>query len=146
YLGQHGDGTRPGRIRPAAVQLERKPEVLLYRQRWNEVEELEDEADMLSAEQRAGRLRRLREPEPVDDDLSGGWNVDPADQVEQRRFARPAPPDEDTQLPTTNRHVHTAKDGPLRSPFPVDLRDCPQLDERNLRGPRPHPTASSAPK
>ena len=102
-LGEKRAGPRPRGVTRPAVQLEREAEVLLHRERRNQIEELEDEPHVMPAEQRAPRLGRPREREPVDDDLAGGRHVDPADQVEQRGLARAAPPDQDAELSAADR-------------------------------------------
>jgi hypothetical protein len=93
----------------AADELGDQRHVLTGRQRRDEVEELEHEPDARSAE--------LRQPVGVEAgqiltrDPYGafGGSVDPADDVEQRRLARPARPQEDDELSGADRQVNASE-------------------------------------
>src|SRR5215468_2467655 len=124
HLGQKSPGTRPGRLPRAAVELERKTQVLLNRERRDQVEELEYEADVMPTEHRARGLRSPRQLEPIDDDLPACRHVDPADQVEERGLPRATPADEEAELAAADRHVYAAEDGSFCVALPVDLRDA----------------------
>ena len=79
---------------------------------------------MTPAKQRARRLRGAREREAVHENLAGSGHVDATDQVEERRLAGAAPPDEHAQLTAVDRGVHPTQDHPLGVTLAVRLRDA----------------------
>ena len=98
------------RQRPIAVcaarppgELERQQQVLLDGEGRHEVEELEDEADAVPP--RHGPLVFAEAPElaPLEQHLAGSRQVDAGDEIQQRRLPRPAPAEEDDQLPRRDR-------------------------------------------
>src|SRR5919201_1779165 len=72
------------------VEVERQEQVLLDGQQRDEVEELEDEADVPAAETRPRLLVERGEVRAGDDHGARAGRVDPRDPVEQRRLARAA--------------------------------------------------------
>src|SRR5207253_569500 len=114
----------------AGVEFERQPEVFLDGQRRDQVEELEDEADVTPAEERALPLGECRHRRAVDDHLARRGHVDPAEQVEEGRLARPAAPEQDRELAWPDDGVDVPENDVLHVTLPVDLRETPHLDER----------------
>lgn len=91
-------GGRPG-------QLGREGDVLPRRQRRDEVEELEDEADAVALEG-AERIRgQTRELPIADADTPGGGGVEAADEVQQRRLPGAARPQNDRELTSGEREI-----------------------------------------
>ena len=72
-------------------QLQGQHQVLQGRQRRNQVEELEHEADAAAAEQGPLPLGESPKGNAGDTDLPGGRQVDTAQKVEQRGLTRAAP-------------------------------------------------------
>ena len=72
--------------RPAA-QVQRQADVLEARQRRQQVEELEDEADLVAPHARQLVVGQAGERFAVDADLAGRRAIEAADRVEQRRLA-----------------------------------------------------------
>src|SRR2546430_944747 len=114
----------------AGVEFERQPEVFLDGQRRDQVEELEDEADVAPAEERAFPLGECRHRRAVDDHLARRGHVDPAEQVEERRLSRTAAPEQDRELAWPDDGVDVPENDVLHVALPVDLRETPHLDER----------------
>src|SRR5437879_3002418 len=114
----------------AGVEFERQPEVFLDGQRRDQVEELEDETDVTPAEERARPLGECRHRRAVDDHLARRGHVDPAEQVEEGRLARPAAPEQDRELAWPDDGVDVPENDVLHVTLPVDLRETPHLDER----------------
>ena len=77
-----------GRVAVARGEVDGEAHVLLGGQRWDQVEELEDEADVLATEQR--ELLAVHAPDllAVEHDRAAGRGVDAADEVQQRGLAR----------------------------------------------------------
>ena len=73
-------------------------DVLARRQAGNEVVELEDEADMRAPVIGQRRLAGRREVAFLVDHLAGGRDVEPAQDVQQRRLARSGRPEQDDEL------------------------------------------------
>ena len=74
------------RLRHRAVE-QWQLDVLVSRQHWNQVIELEDVADILRPPFGQLAARHPADIQAVDDDLAGRRRVDPGDQVEQRCLA-----------------------------------------------------------
>jgi hypothetical protein len=87
--------------RGPAGQLCDDGDVLLGGQRGDQVEELEDEADVVPPQ--VGQLLRVqvRQVAPVDHDPAGGHRLDAAEHVEQGRLAGPGGSQHDHQLAGT---------------------------------------------
>src|SRR5437773_1759694 len=79
-----------GGIRAAAVEQRGETRVLDDRERGNQVEELEDEADRLPPEKRQLRIVHRPGLAPLDEDLSLARDIKPARQMEKRGFPRAA--------------------------------------------------------
>src|SRR5437879_649169 len=79
-------GLRSSRNIRRAGDLHRDGDVLERSQGGNQMEELEDEADLLAAELREPVFVKLRDVDTVDDDRSRRRRIEPGNQAEQRRF------------------------------------------------------------
>ena len=135
--GRRGRPARAGRARaprPArrrtAVQLERQQQVLLDGEQRDQVEELEDEADVAAPEARARVLVERGEIGAVDHHAARRRAVDAGDQVEQRRLAGAAPPDQHDDLPARDRDRDVAQHGALGIAFAVGLADVERARRR----------------
>ncbi len=73
-----------------AFEQERQARVLGCREDGQEVEELEDEADLSAADEREFIVRDAVERSVVDEDFSGCGLVEPADEVQERTLSRAA--------------------------------------------------------
>ena len=81
-------GARPPLLaRDDAAQFEREQDVLLRGERRQELEELEDDADMLATPSCELVLAHLAHLAPREDDAPARGPVDASEQVEQCRFA-----------------------------------------------------------
>ena len=116
------------RVGDPAVQLERQQQILLDGQEWDEVEELEHEADVSAPEARARVLVERGEIGAVHEHAARRRAVDTRDQVQERRLPRPAPPDEHGDLTRGDGDRDIAQHGPLGIAFAVGLADPLELD------------------
>src|SRR5436305_9538448 len=116
------------------LELQGEEEVLLDGQRRDEVEELEDEADPLAAEEGPLPLGEGREGDAVDDHLARVRLVDARQQVEQGGLPRAAAPDEHRQLSAGERSIRGAQHHPPPAPFLVGLSEIAELDEASGGG------------
>ena len=98
-------GTAARLSRRAPGEQGRQLDVLLGRQLVHEVERLEDEADLVSAELGEGPLGELVDAPPVQPQLAGGRSVEPAEEMEQRRLAAAARPHHRQRLATCDVEV-----------------------------------------
>src|SRR2546423_15700153 len=78
--------------------MQGQPDVLERRQRRQEVEELEDESDFVAPHSGQLVVWQSGQRRAVDDNFSGGWTIEAADQVEERRLARARWPDDRDHL------------------------------------------------
>ena len=81
---------RTSLIRRIAREERGQLDVLLRGELVHQLERLEDESDLVAAQVREGAFGELVEALPRDGQLAGARPVEPADQVEQRRFAAAA--------------------------------------------------------
>src|SRR4051794_2751509 len=95
--------------RAGAVEHEWELDVLGHRQRRDEVEELEDEADLAAAQLGALAGGQLRQVPVLEEDPSGVGLVEAAGQVEQRRLAGPAGADESREAARVEAQVDAVK-------------------------------------
>ncbi len=87
---------------PPTLQQRRQFDVGLNRQVVDQVEELEDEADVGAAEFRQRRLVHLAEDDALDLDPPGGGAIQATHQVQQRGFAAPRRPHHRHETPVGN--------------------------------------------
>src|SRR2546423_10085193 len=93
-----GELLEPTLLRLLAGDRQREHDVLLRRQHREQVEELEDEADVLTPELRQLRVVQLRDVRAVDVDVARGRAVEPGEQVHQGRLAGAGRPHHRRQL------------------------------------------------
>ena len=87
-----GEAVEPPCLGLLAGDREREQHVLLSRQHREQVEELEDEADVLAPQFRQIVVAELRDLRAGDRDVAGGRLVEPGEDVHQRRLARAGRP------------------------------------------------------
>jgi hypothetical protein len=100
--------------RPAA-QVQRKTDVFQAGERRQEVEELEDEPDLVPSDAGQVVVRELGQRPSLDAHGAAGGSIEPANQVEERRLARPRRPDDRDHFAGLDRqrHVVEGDDAPL---------------------------------
>src|SRR5204863_232345 len=119
--------TRPAFGVGAAVELERQQQILLDGEQRDEVEELEDEADVPPAEARARLLVERGEVGAVDAHAARRRPVDAGDHVEQRRLAGAAAPHQHDDLAAREGQRHRAQHDALDVAFAIGLAVLPEL-------------------
>ena len=92
-----------------ACELHRQQDVFQRRQRRDQVEELEDEADLLVANFGELVFAHARDVDAVDLDFAMRRAVQPADQTEQGAFAAAGRSDDADDFPRVNVHIHSAQ-------------------------------------
>ncbi len=102
-------------------QLQRQQQVFAHRQGADQVEKLEDEADMVTPEQGALVFAEPVELNIVKNDIPGVGPIDSADQVEQGRFARTAAPEQRHAFAREERGAETAEHRTQAVALPVAL-------------------------
>src|SRR4029077_10626417 len=80
-------GARTSLVRRITRQERGQLDVLLRGELVHQLERLEDESDLVAAQVREGAFGELVDALPRDRQLTGARTIEPADQVEQRRFA-----------------------------------------------------------
>ena len=85
---------------------------------------LPDEADAVQAIIGQGAAFQFEQVLPIDDQLPGGRRVQPAEQVEQRAFARAARPDDGDELAFLHLEVDPAQRDQFVAADAVDLDDA----------------------
>ena len=99
----------------AAVQARREQDVLLAGQLGDQVEELEDEADVRAAEAREAALALAVHANARDLDLAGVRAVEAAEQVQQRGLAGARAPEHRHELPGLDLDVDPVEHAPGRA-------------------------------
>ena len=94
----------PGRIRPLACDRQRQEDVLLRREHREQVEELEDEADVAAPELRQPGVAERAEGRAVDPHLTRGRPVQTREKVHERRLAGARGPHDGRELALGHRH------------------------------------------
>ena len=101
---------RPGAVRPAAGETHAQEHVLQRREAGQQVEVLEDVADLLGPEAVALGLGEQGDVPLADPDLARVGTADARDHVQQRRFAAAAPPDQHHLLAGAEREPFDIQD------------------------------------
>ena len=114
------------------LELQRQKQVLQHRQRRQQIEELEDEADVATPEERPVSLGLTHQIDTCDPDLTLVGQIDAADQVEQGRLAGAALAQDDDQLSSSHGGVHGVQNLVDAVSLAIRLGDRDQLDQ----GPR----------
>ena len=99
----------PVRLRLAAGDLHRQEDVLLRGEHRQEVEELEDEADVVPAQGREAGVVEAGDLGVADPDLPAVGVVQPREDVHERRLARARRPHDGRQPPGRHVEVHAAQ-------------------------------------
>ena len=108
-------------MRSASLQIP------LGRERREEVEALEDEADLAAADVGALGVGGGRQVFVVDDDAPGRRRQKPAEQVQHRGLAAPRRPHDGEILALLHVERHAPQRGHVHAPHPVDLRQIFRL-------------------
>ena len=106
-------------------------DVLHAGQRGQEIEELEDEADLVAAQAGEVVVGQVGDGLAVDADLAGAGTIEPADQIEERGFAGAGGPDDGDHLAARDLEIDRFERGHLALAV-VDLGDT---GEGNHPGP-----------
>ena len=139
-VGPIGDADPLQQLGPAGaplgpVEQERELHVLEDRERRDEVEELEDEADLAAPHARAvSQAHRADIPIP-EQDGAGVGNVEPAGEVQERGLPRAALADQRDELALSDGQVHVVEGHHLTRPGGVPLGDALELQQAHLRPP-----------
>ena len=129
----------PARLPPAdAEELERPGHVLLRREGGEQVEALEDEADLPQADVAAGIVPQVGEVAPPDQHPPGARRIQARDQVENRALARAARAQDGDELARRDAEAHLTQGGDRLGPGVVALAHRFESD-RDRRFHRPTP-------
>ena len=99
-----------------AEQLDRQQHVLARGEVRQQLEALEDEADLLAAEQGEAVLRHRLDGGAVDQDLARGRAVEAGHQGEERRLAAPRGAEDGDELAGLDREIDMVEDRQLPAP------------------------------
>ena len=102
--------------------------VLLRAQRAEQVEELEDEADVVAAQLRQRLVVGAVVAAARDGDGAGRWRLERADDVQQRALARARRPHDRDHLAGRHHEVDAVECTHLRASFAEHLHEVPDLD------------------
>ena len=127
----------------AASEGQRQDDVLLRRQHRQQVEELEDEADVLSAQLRDLGVAELAEPCSRDRDVALSRLVERREEVHQRRFSGARGAHDRGQLPALDSERDAAQRVHGRLALAVDTAQFVRLDHGAVSGGRVSPAAIS---
>ena len=130
HLIEEGAPAARGVAGGAARQLGRELDVLDHGQGGDEVEELEDEAHVIAAEERAVAGRKAVQAHPGDEEVAGRGEVDPGHEVEERALAAAAPPADGDELALGDGRGRLAEHDARPGPLGVVLADAVEPDER----------------
>src|SRR5581483_5559677 len=128
-LAQEREGAQPQLLARNSRRGEAGLDVLERRQRRDQVELLEDEAE--GAQPQLGELvvAELGQVAAFEEHVAGGGTVERAEELQQRRLARPARPLQRDELARLDRQVDAVDGADLDRPLAEDLRDVAQLVE-----------------
>src|SRR4030081_2305903 len=113
------------------AHVEGNLDVLLRRQRGDEVERLEDHPDLGVAYRRQAALGEVGDIDAVDQHAPGAWSVEPGDDPEQGALAATAGTDESGEFAGIDAHVDATKD---LDRLPAKREAAPDVDR--LKGGR----------
>src|SRR5437016_3006438 len=109
------------------AQIERESDVFQTIQGWQQVEKLEDEADLVAPDTREIVVGKFAKILAFDSNLAGCGPVEASDQVQERRLSRTGRSDNRDNLANLDIKTHVFQGN--RFPFPIEhLRD---MHERN---------------
>ena len=127
------DGVRPVLVDLAAGELEREEDVLLRGEHGEEVEELEDEADVLAPELRQLGVAELGDGRPVDLDVALGGTVEAGEDVHEGRLAGARGPHDGGELAALDVQRDAAQRSHRGVAFAVDADDVVRRDDGAVR-------------
>ena len=128
------DRVVPVLVHLGAAELEREEDVLLRREHREQVEELEDEADVAPAELRQLRIAELGDVRPVDGDLALGGLVQAGEDVHERGLAGLGGAHDARELLALDVEVDAAQGADRGVPFPVDADEVARRDDGAVAG------------
>ena len=111
---------------PRAVEQQRQGDVLLDAQAGEQVEELEDEAQLAAPEERNLVVRQDADAGAIDEYLAARHAIETADQVQQRALTRAAGPSDHAELPRRQLEVNAVQGPHLLASLSKDF--CDLLD------------------
>ena len=120
-------------LRAPAAEIEWQHCVLEGGKRRQQLEELEHDADVLTAPRRQLLLAHRVDAQPVDRDRPGGRAVDPRHEVENRGLAAPRRAHNRHELARADREIDAAQCRVVEAAHAVDLLDGGKLDQRRAR-------------
>ena len=124
---------QPLRVRLAAGELERQRDVLGRREHRQQVEELKDEPDVVTAQLGQLRVVERRDLDAGDRDLARRRPVQPGEDVHQRRLARARRAHHRGQPPLSDLDGHAAQRVDRRVALAVAAHDAAAYDDRRPR-------------
>ena len=124
-------GARPRAGR--AVEHQRQGHVLEHGQRRQQAEELQEEADPPSSQERELALRQLGDVLPLQQDATRVGTVEPAQEVQQGGLPRSRRPVDDDQLPGGHAQAHVV-DGPDRRCALLERPGQPEAGQGRTHG------------
>ena len=123
------------------VERERQRGVLGGVEHRNQVEELEHEAEAATSQHGELVVGHARDGHPVDLDLTFGWRVQPAEQVEQGGLAAAAGTHDGDELAGVHSEVDVIERDDLGGTAAVDLGQTLGLDDRHATVSSSYPVA-----
>ena len=134
--------------RPQAAELHGQHDVVEQRDRRQQLEELEDDADRPSPPLRRRPLAQVVHCRPVDPDLAARRAVDARDHVDERALAATGLPDHGDELPRADLEAHALERGQAPRGRLVLLDDVVEIDQRTpvhaIEDRRPRPRGLSS--
>lgn len=118
-------------LRAKICNVMRDLNVAESRQRWKEIEPLEDEADPCAAHLRALRVRELGKVRAVNGDVAGGRIGEAAEDVEEGRLARSRRADDGDELARLDRKVHVVERFDLQFAGAIGFAEILSEDDRS---------------
>ena len=116
--------------RPEPAELHGQDDVVDQRDRRQQLEELEDDADRPSPPLRRRPLAQVVHCRPVDPDLAARRAVDARDHVDERALAAAGLPDHGDELPRADLEAHALERGQAPRGRLVLLDDVVEIDQR----------------
>src|SRR6185436_3402093 len=106
-------------------------DILERRQRGDEMKELEDEANLFTAQLRQRVLAQFRDVHVIDEDVAARRRIETGDEAEERRFSAARRPQHREKLPRADYQVERMENRQRPSTAHDGLRDAAKLDHRS---------------
>src|SRR5262245_44633600 len=116
-------------VRLPAGNRQRQDQVLLGRQDGQQVEELEDEAELVAAQLRQVSVVELGDVGPVDQDPATGRAIEPGEHMEQGGLPRAGRAHDRREAVALELHAHVTQRVDRGVTFPVAPADVDRLDD-----------------